>query len=318
MKTRSGLKHSLAASSLMLLLCSLASAQSATVQAASGADAWGDAVDGIQLHLAVTKNPPPWPPQLPGELPHLEIQIRNMGTDVAIFSCHVGQMSQIEIDGVWFDQGGFVETATCAPPPELGSRSQSANISLPLQTLVINRKLVPADKLNLKPGKHTIRVMTAFGDSGRFGVFVGGSATVALLSNAITIDVPGALTARAMEYILRDLSVPELAVVGVHPNRNGVTAFYNRRGEPVGSPTPTSPCSSFVAIDMSSYDSEEETRRGLGSSLNLTQVVPTHKQDLEEVTIYKWGEQKILFRAGQSVVNIMALKPEAEPVIVKV
>ena len=167
MKTRSGLKHSLAASSLMLSLCSLASAQSATLQAASGADAWGDAVDGVQLRLDLAKNPPPWPPQLPGELPHLEIQIRNIGTDVATFSCHVGQTSQIEIDGVWFDQGAFAETAACAPPQALRSGTRSENISLPLRTLFVNLKEVAADKRNLKPGEHTVRVRTASGDRGR-------------------------------------------------------------------------------------------------------------------------------------------------------
>ena len=302
---------------MILLSTSLLALAQSSVQPPSGADAWGDAVDGVQLHLDLAKNPSPWPPQLPGELPHLEIQTRNIGTDVATFSCHVGQTSQIEVDGVWFDQGAFAETAACATPQALKSGTQSENISLPLRTLFVNLNEVPADKLNLKPGEHTVRVRTASGNRGREGVFVGGSTMITLVSEAITVNVPGPLTAQAMEYILRDLPVPELAVVGVHPNRNGVTAFYNRRGEPVVSPTPTSLGSGFVAIDMSSYGSEEEAERGLEAGLFQTPVVPTQTQDLKGLTVYKWGEQRILFRAGQSVVNIMALKPEAEPVIVK-
>ena len=190
---------------LLLVAFPLASAQAVASQYVSDANAWGDPVDGVQLRLAVSKNPPPYlPPQLPGDLPYLEMQIRNVGTDTVTFNCYIGQTAQIEIDGTLYDQGVLTVTASCAPPPGLGPGSQSANISLSLQTLVVNRKSVPADKLDLKPGKHTIRVKTPSGD---WGVFIGGSTVITLVSNAITIDIPDLSPAAETQMLIEQASV---------------------------------------------------------------------------------------------------------------
>jgi hypothetical protein len=188
MKTRSALRHFLAASGLMMSLCWFASAQSAATQAALDPGAVGDAVDGIQLHLAVAKNPPPYvAPSRPGDLPWLEIQILNKGTGPVTFSCHIGQMSEIEIDGVWYEPGGFFQTGSCAPPPDLMPGHQSAAEFFAIQLLIVNGKSMPFDGFHVGPGKHVVRVRT---NSKEFGVENSAHQMITLVSNYLTVEMP--------------------------------------------------------------------------------------------------------------------------------
>ncbi len=185
---------------VLLIACLYASAQSAANQPATEADSWGDPVDGVQLRLAVSKSPPLYaPPQLPGDMPHLEMQIRNVGTDAVNVSCYIGEMAQIEIDGVWYVSGGFGVTASCRPPPGLGPGTQSANIPL-LANVIDGGKIVSADQIHLAPGKHSIRVRTP--SSG--GVWTQGWIT--LVSNAITVEIPDVSPEAEIQVLIKQAS----------------------------------------------------------------------------------------------------------------
>jgi hypothetical protein len=204
-----------------------------------------------------------------------------------------------------------------------------------LVELDANRQVAFTDHLDLKPGQHTVRVRTldVQNSSGR---------AITRVSNAITIDVPGAPTAQEqaladaiskMKSILTGLpaNVPELVAANVAPYKNTVMAFYNPASNPneahgpQGVPIYAIPASQrvpwFLEITISFYDSQDEAQHGLELSLRGTQVYPTQKQDLNGVTIYKWdqrGSYRLLFRVATSVVNIETLRPEAKPVADKV
>jgi hypothetical protein len=164
-------------------------------QAASDSGASGDAVDGIQLHLVVAKNLPPYvAPSRPGDLPWLEMQILNKGTDPVTFSCHIGQMSEIEIDGVWHEPGGFFQTGACPSPPDLMPAHKSAAIFVAIQFLIVNGKSVPFDGFHVGPGKHVVRVRTP---SKSFGVEDSAHTPITLVSNAIAIETPAVASAQS-------------------------------------------------------------------------------------------------------------------------
>ena len=177
----------------VLLLASglLASAQSNALRPGSDADGWGDPVDGIQLHLALAKNLPPHvAPSRPGDLPRLEMQILNRGTGPLTFSCHLGQVSEIQIDGVWYEPGGFFETGTCPSPPNLMPEHQSSAIFLAFQFLVANGKSVAFDGFHVGPGKHVVRVRTP---SNSLGVEDSAHNLITLVSNSVAVEVPSPL-----------------------------------------------------------------------------------------------------------------------------
>ncbi len=171
--------------------------QSATPPA-SDADAWGDPVGGVQLHLAVAKNAPP---QLPGELPHLEIQICNMGNGNVIFNFDtLNLLSTIEIDGVWygpialrdpFSREVIGNPFNDRPPLTPGQQS----MIIPMGSIVPRNGL----DLGLSQGKHTIRIQTPANVRDGFQTTTAVK-TVKLMSNAITIEIP-ALSASAQPAV---------------------------------------------------------------------------------------------------------------------
>ncbi len=58
-----------------------------------------------------------------------------------MFSCHIGQTSEIQIDGALVQPSGFFETGTCAPAARFGCRGvQSVAISLAFQLWARQRK----------------------------------------------------------------------------------------------------------------------------------------------------------------------------------
>jgi hypothetical protein len=172
----------------MLSLCWLASAQSVATPPTSDAIAWGDPVDGVQLHLALAKNLPAFvAPSRPGDLPHLQLEIRNIGARTAAFNCYIAQTSEIEIDGTWYEPGGFFETGTCANAPALPPGSQSGPVLLAFQFVVVNGKSVLFDGFHVGPGKHVVRVRTT---SKSFGVEDSAHNLITLVSNFLTVEIP--------------------------------------------------------------------------------------------------------------------------------
>jgi hypothetical protein len=338
------MKYIWALSVILLSTGLLASEQAVPVQPASDSNAWGDPLDGVQLRLAVSKSSPP---PLPGELPGLEMQIRNVGSGyVSYTSDTVNHMSKIEIDGVWY---GPIESAGNARSISVMPGARSTLIPLTFQTFLVeldangqigepdaNGKMVLFGKLDLKPGKHSVRVETS---SGPWGVENSAHQVITLVSNTITVDVPGPPTAQEqaltnaiskMKSVLTDLpaNVPELAVANVvAPDKNTVMAFYNPAsnpneahgpsGVPIDAVRTSQRVTWFLTITIEPYDSEDEAQHGLELSERLTQVSPTQKQDLNGVTIYKWdqsGTYRVLFRVATSVVNIDTSRPEARPI----
>jgi hypothetical protein len=129
---------------------------------------------------------------------------------------------------------------------------------------------------------------------------------------------PASQTSAKTENVLRSLPthVPELALADVRTHRNTAQAFYIPANEPNDDRTPN-----LMLISISSYDSEEEAQRGLEKGLFTTSVVPSQKETIKSVTVYKWneyGSHRIFFQIGRSVIDISALRPPAEPMIMRV
>ena len=168
------------------VLCAIASDAHAQPVAAETreASAWGDPVQGVQLQLVVAKNAKP---PLPGQLPRLDLQMRNMGTGTITYNIlGLGALSRIEVDGIWYVPGSEFHNWTLIGDLAPGAQSPSVPLSL--------NRLVEADpkgahaigkKLVLIPGKHTVRVKTF---DGSLGVHNSAQQTITLVSNVITIE----------------------------------------------------------------------------------------------------------------------------------
>jgi len=166
-------------------------------QQAPDADAWGEAVDGVQLHLGVASVLP----TLPGELPALDVQIRNQGPEPVVVRSEAIIAARIEIDGVWYRQiVGFTGTAmpiVVAP----GAESSLGRIR-PIASNMDEIDARPARQLELSPGSHRIRVQNApefpasqvrlavETSSPELAEKMAGRDLPALVSNAITVDIP--------------------------------------------------------------------------------------------------------------------------------
>ncbi len=164
-----------------------ASAQSAAPQPTFTTDSWGESVNGIQLRVARSTR---ISPQVPGWLPPLEMQIRNLGEETFTFRnksflCGPG----LEIDGAWYlpmmcvgnGDGYKIELIPGAKPTSLYVGFDFLGL------LDGDGKIVLREKFDLKPGKHSLRVRTpdAFSD-----IQDPTQKPVTLVSNMITIDVP--------------------------------------------------------------------------------------------------------------------------------
>jgi len=171
-------------------LCAIASDAHAQPVAAEAreASAWGDPVQGVQLQLVVAKNAKP---PLPGQLPRLDLQMRNMGTGTITYNIlGLGGLSRIEVDGIWYVPGSEFHNWTLIGDLAPGAQSPSIPLSL--------NRLIEADpkgahaigkKLVLIPGKHTVRVKTF---DGSLGVHNSAQQTITLVSNLITIETTAA------------------------------------------------------------------------------------------------------------------------------
>ena len=177
-----------------------ASSPLTAVQPVQEPDAWGEPVDGVQLRLAVSKNASP---SLPGELPVFEVQLRNLGDGPATFVAEAIVFSNIEINGVWYTQ--LHAGSCCASPREIVSGALSDTLPLRvLQTTLFELHAAPARSVELRPGKHSIRVRSVSREL--FYVHTFASRGVALLSNTVTVDVPDLSPLAERQALIRQAS----------------------------------------------------------------------------------------------------------------
>jgi hypothetical protein len=218
------MKRKFAGSALIALLAALcASAQSAPSPSAALDDAWGDSVDGVQLHLELSKNPSlqhAQPQPLDGELPVLEIRMLNTNnTPVSYGNLAAG--CDIEIDGVWYAQGpsrkpldqkndGLIPPSAPfryrldgKPGNELASALQSHGISIRVETFSVNGKTVAWKELNLRPGMHALRVRTARTDPA-LAIENSAHEIITLVSNAIAVNIAAPIVAESDALVWGD------------------------------------------------------------------------------------------------------------------
>jgi hypothetical protein len=167
-------------------------------------DDWGEPVEGVQLHLGLATS---GPSALPGELPALEVKIRNEGPSAVVIRPEAIHFARIEIDGVWYDHD-FVIAGTAMPKVITpGSQGDFG----PLRLIASNMYDVsarPPRRLELVPGTHRVRLGNSMQlpvgemraaikkSSPELARRMAGKDVPALVSNTITIDVPE-LSARA-------------------------------------------------------------------------------------------------------------------------
>jgi len=180
-------KHfaSLVLGALMLLSPVPDTAQSIT-------NSWGDQVEGGQLQIALSTNSPQQNATavLASGLPRLEMKVRNIGKDALTFNFDaLSHSSTIEIDGTWYAPQGAA--GNDPRRRELAPGSQSVTIPIFFQTTLVQLDAtgarLTATKLELKSGKHSIRIKTPVGAR---GVQNSAKQVITLISNVITIDVP--------------------------------------------------------------------------------------------------------------------------------
>ena len=155
---------------------------------ARGTGAWGEPVQGVQLQLAVATNAPP---PLPGQLPRLDLRLRNLGSDTITYNIlGLANLSRIEIDGIWYASGSEFHSWNLVGDVAPGAQTTSVPLSL--------NRLIEADpkgahaigkKLDLTPGKHTLRVRTF---DGSLGLHNSAQQTITLVSNVVTIETTAA------------------------------------------------------------------------------------------------------------------------------
>jgi len=151
--------------------------------------AWGESISGAQLRVAVSDGPLP---QQSG-LVSLEAQLRNQGADPVTFIGESIIHPGIEVDGVWYAQ---VWAGSCCSAPRTiqpGGKSEVFSFRvLPAQTFASSGAAV----LDLKPGRHTIRIRTVSSDRIQMRI---GSRPAVLTSNAVTIDIPAGASNAAIQ-----------------------------------------------------------------------------------------------------------------------
>jgi hypothetical protein len=124
-------------------------------QTPAGESAWGEAVEGVQVRLRAKQST--WNE---GEVPHLSADVRNQGERNLLlhvqFNC-----CELEVDGQWYRppiRGGV----RLRPQPFPPDRQYSIGVSLhgywELPASRIARSPWESGRLELTPGKHTIRV----------------------------------------------------------------------------------------------------------------------------------------------------------------
>ncbi|HWB30158.1 MAG TPA: hypothetical protein VG736_06620 [Vicinamibacterales bacterium] len=179
---------------VLACVCGLGWTQAGPVPAISAAAgqsppavAWGEAVDGAQMRIAVAPNAPP---PLPGDLPVFEVQVRNHGSDVLTVEPEAMTFGDMEIDGVWYLQ---IHAGSCCARPERVTPGSVSAIHLLRADNPLFTTHTPAVAANIRPGRHTVRVRTFAGP--RFSIRRDAAGRVSLISNAIVVDIRSASSA---------------------------------------------------------------------------------------------------------------------------
>jgi beta-lactamase regulating signal transducer with metallopeptidase domain len=117
--------------------------------------AWGEAVMGLQVRLQPDKSQ--WKD---GETPKLSLVAANRGQTSFSYMSIYQNFCQVEVDGRWY---GWMTVATAGPVGIIGVGKEIGPMAMPLDAdlrlLVGGAELKPdSPKLQLAPGKHTVRV----------------------------------------------------------------------------------------------------------------------------------------------------------------
>ena len=163
----------------------------------------GDPMRGVELCLAISTLGKDAPPSTAVELPHLEMQLHNVGSNTVTYSLDMlSQGSAIEIDGIWHARGAYAGNFADQPGLVAGARSEIIRLSFQefLVELDANRQAVFTNNLNLKPGQHSVRVRT-------LDVHDSSGQAITLVSNAITIDIPGVPAAMEKQALVDAVSI---------------------------------------------------------------------------------------------------------------
>ena len=156
---------------------------------ASAQSVWGEAIEGVQIQLSVATNAPRRPT---GEMPALEVRLRNTGSAPATYSWEAIGHANLEIDGVW-----YVETwagSCCSGRVTVAPGDSSAAIIINYDRKnIFDPGSSPVRFLSLAPGRHTIRVRADSND--RFDIHTPQRRGLRLISNAITIEIPNGTSA---------------------------------------------------------------------------------------------------------------------------
>jgi hypothetical protein len=156
--------------------------------------AWGEAVDGVQMRIAVAPNAPP---PLPGDLPVFEVQLRNQGSDAITVEPEAMIFGDMEVDGVWYRQ--IRAGSCCAKSEQLAPGSTSAIRQIRVDNPLFTTD-TPAAEANIGPGRHTVRVRTFAGP--RFSIRKETVGRLSLISNAIVVDIPSLSSAEERRVLV--------------------------------------------------------------------------------------------------------------------
>jgi hypothetical protein len=166
----------------------------ATTMADDQADAWGEAVDGIRLHLAQSAADERENAQKStgAQLPKFEVQLRNQGGSTFVFALDY-DLWNIEIDGIWyrsgpFGRGGAPAYIELAPGDQRSDPVTAVRWDNLFEASPITSN-PPTSKFILTLGRHRVRVRTTTANHCRVtkpSVRTGIVAT----SNMVIIDVP--------------------------------------------------------------------------------------------------------------------------------
>jgi hypothetical protein len=166
---------------LVLLLCMTSVAGA---QAAPDADAWGEPIDGVQLHLALATT---GPPALPSDLPPMEVQIRNRGRSTVTFSPEALFHANVEIDNVWYGQQAWASYGL-ARPIDIAPGAQSDVWRL---EVMIGFTAPNGDgDFRPPPGRHRVRIRNLDLMNSGYDVHAADGNKLELVSNPVIVDIP--------------------------------------------------------------------------------------------------------------------------------
>ena len=123
---------------------------------------WGEAVGGVQARLRPTKTA--WDA---GETPEFILDMRNQGEKTP-HQCRVPNFCEIEWDGQWYRFGGpgdlDCKHTVLAPGKQIDDW-----VKVSLDIPWVRKKGDKEERLQVTPGKHTVRVAFLFDGGGRLG-----------------------------------------------------------------------------------------------------------------------------------------------------